>query len=141
MSEFEKCLKSKKIWKQAGAENFVSGEIKQAKTDLLSAQNSLKEGNNKWATIQAYYSMFHSARALIYSLGYRERNHACLIRALRELYVKPGDLELRLVESLAFGKTIRENADYYGDFSKETSETLINSAIDLLSVAKHKVRK
>jgi len=49
--------------------------------------------------------------------------------------VKEKKLDLRLVEALAYGKTIRENADYYGNFSDKTAESLILSAEDFLSAA------
>jgi len=85
MSDFEKCLKSKKIWENKDSKKFVAKEIEQAKSDLNSAKESKKTKNYKWATIQAYYSMFHSARSILYHIGYRERNHFCLVAAIREL--------------------------------------------------------
>lgn len=46
----------------------------------------------KWATIQAYYSMFHAARALLYSAGYREKSHPALLTALNEIFAKPSPI-------------------------------------------------
>ena len=36
--------------------------------------------------------MFHSAKALVLKKGYREKSHYCLLVALRELYIKSGEL-------------------------------------------------
>ena len=77
--------------------------------------------------------MFHSARALLYSKNYRERSHYCLIMALRALYVDKKLLPSNLVESLQNGKTLRENADYYDEWSKKGAESLLNTAEKFLS--------
>jgi uncharacterized protein (UPF0332 family) len=41
---------------------MVSKELEGAKDDLETARKSLTAGDYKWATIQAYYSIFHAAR-------------------------------------------------------------------------------
>lgn len=82
-----------------------------------------------------YYSMFHSARALIYDKNYRERNHYCLIVALRALYVETKQLNFSLVEALQKAKTLREQADYYSEFSKTTASDLLESAKEFLNKA------
>ncbi len=86
-SEFDECLKYGKIKPFAPTRGMVSKELSIARKDLVYAQASLQTGNYKWATIQAYYAMFHAARALLYSQGYREKSHYCLIVALRALFV------------------------------------------------------
>jgi uncharacterized protein (UPF0332 family) len=79
--------------------------------------------------------MFHSARALIYDKNYRERSHYCLIVALRALYVETKQLGFPLVEALQKAKTLREQADYYGDFSKITAHELLESSKEFLNKA------
>lgn len=130
--EFEDCLKRKKITEFERAK-----ELDQAKGDFEVAQDSFKDKSYKWATIQAYYTMFHCARALIYSKGYRERSHYCLIIATRELFVSKRLLNPMLVEALQLGKTLRENADYYGEFSKTSAAQMIKDAEEFLKVAKN----
>jgi uncharacterized protein (UPF0332 family) len=134
--EFQDCLKKKNIREFPQAKGFVSKELRQAEADCLSAVDSLERGNYKWSTIQSYYSMFHSARALLYSKGYRERSHYCVIIAMRALYVEKGLLSLRLVEAMHLAKTLRENADYYGDFTKEAAAQLIEDAQKFLEEAR-----
>ena len=131
-SAFQECLRKGKIRKFAGAKTLVSKELKISKDDIAAASHSLKEGNVKWATIQAYYSMFHAARALIYSAGYRERSHYCLIVAVKSLFVLEGLLDINLVEAIEVAKTLRENADYDNEFSKAAAEALLDKAEKLL---------
>ena len=43
---------------------------------------SCEKKNYKWAIIQAYYSIFHGTRALLFKAGYREESHFALKIAL-----------------------------------------------------------
>ena len=128
MSDFKDCLKRKRIKEFPSGKNLFLKELKLAKEDLKSAMGSLDNENFKWAIIQIYYSMFHSARCLIYKKDYREKSHYCLIEAIRELYVVSGDLNFSLLESLQKAKQLREDADYYGDFTKGNAKRLIEDA-------------
>ena len=133
--DFKDCLKRGKIKKFSKAKSLIPKEFDSAKSDLKTAQDSLKRKNYKWATIQAYYSMFHTARTLIYSKGYRERSHYCLIVALKQLFVSEQLLDIRLVEAMQMAKTLRENADYDNEFSKSSAEALVEKAQSFLKKA------
>jgi len=127
-NDFKDCLKRGKIKKFSKAHLLIPKELDSAKSDLKTSQESIKRKNYKWGTIQAYYSMFHTARTLIYSKGYRERSHYCLIVALKALFVAEKLLDIRLVEAMQIAKTLRENADYDNDFSKSSAEVLVEKA-------------
>ncbi len=134
--EFEKCLDKGKIRKFSAGKSLVKKEIVTAKSDLDWGLDSLKRGNYKWAVVQSYYSMFHSARALIYALGYREKSHYCLIVALRVLYVDKGKLSFELVEAFSRAKDLREDADYYDNWSRDGAEFLLGEAREFLATTK-----
>jgi len=134
--EFENCLKRNKIVKLSKASTLVSKELGLSSDDLKYARESFSDKNYKWATIQSYYSMFHTARALLYKKGYREKSHFCLIEAVRSLYVIEGKLSREFVEAMQLGKSLRENADYYGDFDKESSKEMIETAERFFKTAK-----
>ena len=139
-SEFKDCLARGAIKESKDAVRLVSKEIKAAKQDLEEAQKSLKRESTKWAIVQAYYSMFHAARALVCKRGYRERSHHCLIVALRVLYQGKG-LNAGLIDRLQQAKALRENADYVGDFSRESAAFLVQAAEELLLVANSFVKE
>lgn len=126
--EFEDCLRKGRIRKFPGGREAAGAELAQADEDLEAANASRAAGNHKWATIQAYYSMFHTARALLYHAGYRERSHYCLQAAVRELYVSSHRLDPCYLESLRLAKMLRENADYYGRFSADGADRLLDEA-------------
>lgn len=130
--QFKECLSKGKIKKFSVVKDLVAKELKSAKDDLGSALNSFKDKSYKWATVQGYYAMFHCARALIYSKGYRERSHYCLIVAIKALFVAEGLLDIRLVEAIQTAKTLRENADYESEFSKTSAQGLLDKTEELL---------
>lgn len=138
--EFDDCLKRRKITEFERAVGLVSKELGLADSDLNYANVSFEEKNYKWATIQAYYCMFHAGRALIYSKGYRERSHYCLNIALRTLFVNEGKFSVTLVEALQLGKTLRKNADYYGEFSEDAASQMIENAKEFSETAKRLVK-
>ncbi len=138
---FEECVKKGKIKEFSQGEFLASKEIRLAEEDLKSAQGSFKEENYRWCVIQTYYSMFHSARALLYHKNYRERSHFCLGEAIRTLYVEKGQLDIFLVEALAEAKNLREAADYYGDYSDINSEKLLKRAEQFIEESKRIILK
>jgi uncharacterized protein (UPF0332 family) len=134
--EFKKCLEGGKIRRFSPGKKLVKKELKLAEDDLKISSKSLSEENYKWSIIQSYYSMFHSARALLYSKNYREKSHFCLIEAVRSLFVETDNLEVSLLESLLEAKNLREAADYYGDFSEINCKKLVKRAEEFLRAAK-----
>ncbi|MFA5646460.1 MAG: HEPN domain-containing protein [Candidatus Ratteibacteria bacterium] len=133
--EFRKCLEKGKLRKFPKGEALFNKEIQAASDDLAEAKDNFRSGKFKWATIQGYYSIFHTARALIYSKGYREKSHYCLIVAIRVLFVQPKILSSQLIETLQDGKRLRESADYYSNWSEEGAKRLIENTEEFLSEA------
>jgi len=134
--EFEGCIEKGKLRKFPAGERLFSKELKSAETDLTEAKESYQNKKFKWATIQGYYSMFHAARALVYSKRFREKSHYCLIMALKEFFINKKFLSPQVSETLQYGKRLRESADYYGRFSEAGAKELIESAEAFLGKAK-----
>jgi uncharacterized protein (UPF0332 family) len=126
--EFKQCLESEKIVSFARGKNLVKKELSVAKNDLSDAKAGYKDQRYKWSTIQAYYAMFHAARALIYYRGYREKGHYCLAVALRALFVEEGQVESQFVRDFLNAMSLREAADYETKFSMEGAKAVIASA-------------
>jgi uncharacterized protein (UPF0332 family) len=139
--EFERCIEKAKIVAFQKGPSLVSKELNSATEDLLSSKESFKTENYKWATIQAYYSMFHTSRALIYYKKYREKSHYCLVVALEHLYLEKGLIEKEFIESLILGKEMRGSADYRSTFSKEGADNLIKNGRSVLSHCQEIVEK
>ncbi|EKE21673.1 MAG: HEPN protein [uncultured bacterium] len=134
--EFKKCLERGKIKTFSPGPKLAKKELRLASEDLKMSAKSFKEKNFRWSIVQAYYSMFHSARALLYYKKYREKSHFCLIESIRTLFCETGKLDVMLVESLIEAKNLREEADYYGDFSEINCKKLVKKAEIFLEEAK-----
>jgi len=134
--EFKKCLERGKIKDFSPGKKLAGKELWLAREDLKISLKSMAEENFRWSIIQSYYSMFHSARSLLYSKKYREKSHFCLIEAIRTLFCETGKIDISLVESLLEAKNLREAADYYGDFSEINCKKLLEKAQEFLKIAK-----
>ncbi len=125
---FKRCLEKKKLAKFKIDKELIKKEIAASQSDLKDSIDVLGLGKYKLATITAYYSMFHAARALLYSKGYREKSHFCLRTAIKNLFVDKNLLESSFLDDYDMAKDLRENADYRSDFSQENSEQLVAKA-------------
>jgi len=128
IKSFQDCLRKGKIKNFSRGKSLAGKELRLAKEDLNSARKSFTDKNYRWCVIQVYYSMFHSARSLLYFKNYREHSHYCLNLAVRELYVKQDKIDVFLVEALSEAKNLREAADYYGDYSGINAKRLLGRA-------------
>jgi uncharacterized protein (UPF0332 family) len=133
--DFRECIKNRKILRFPRAKGLAKKEFAAAEEDLLEAQDRFGQGKYKYATINAYYAIFHAVRALIYSKGYRERSHYGLAVALDALFVHKGLLERRYLTIFREAMALREEADYGGSFSKEGASVCISGARDFVGVA------
>ncbi len=136
MKQFKDCLKKGKLRKFKILKGRIKTEIKAAKEDLQEAKDRLSKGKYKYATITAYYSLFHSARSLLYLKGFREKSHFCLKVAIEELHVKEKVLEPKFIEYFEEAIGLREAADYQSIFSKNGALRAIKGAKEFLKKAK-----
>jgi uncharacterized protein (UPF0332 family) len=137
MNKFDKCLEEGKIVKFEASVEMIKKEIENAEYDLARAEESVLKGDSKWASVQAYYSMFHSAKALVFKKGYREKSHICLLIALRELYVRSREMDKDIVDQFEMCMDVRHEADYGLSHDEESARICIESAIKLLVSTKN----
>lgn len=133
--DFKKGLDNKRIVRFEEGKSSIPSEIQAAKDDLAEALDRFDKGKYKYATITAYYSMFHSARALLYSQGYREKSHYYLLVAIRALFVEKDLMKEGLLSEFHEAMVLRENADYNSQFSKEGANSAIKTSKEMLRLA------
>lgn len=131
-TDYGECLKKGRIKEFSRGKDIAPAELAAAKADLERAVKTFNDNDFKWTMVQIYYSMFHTARALLYHENLREHSHYCLIQAIRALYVETNKLPAVFVEALRDAKTLREDADYYNRWSKEAAEKFLKTAGDFL---------
>jgi uncharacterized protein (UPF0332 family) len=133
-TKLRQLVQERKLIKARITREMISKEIEAARSDLGDARASLDQGKLKWATIQGYYSMFHSARSLLYSKSYREKSHYALSVAIEELF--SNDLEADMINAFRDAMDLRQEADYGLKFSQDGATETIENADLFLEKAK-----
>lgn len=139
--EFKGCLEKKKIIPFPKGKRLIKKELRTAGEDLGDGKFGFAHGKYKWSTIQGYYAMFHTARALLYSQGYREKSHYCLSIALKALFIENGKLDIEFVEAFNNAMMLREDADYRTYFSKSGAKLVLKRAEEFLEKAQEILKK
>lgn len=124
--KFKQLLEERRLTKIKPDRKLVLKEMEGAESDLETARKSLHDGNFKWAIIQGYYSIFHAARALLYSKGFREKSHYALLVAIQELF--SDELDLSLIQGFEDAMNLRQTADYGLTFSEEGALDIMKTA-------------
>jgi len=114
------------------AEDLVEKEFKEAEYDLDSAKKAIKDEDFKWATVKSYYSMFHAAKGVLFSIGLREKTHFVIELILEEIS-KEGKLESTFVNDFKAARSARMEADYNYEYSEKSAKELMKMAVEFLS--------
>ncbi|WP_230972445.1 HEPN domain-containing protein [Archaeoglobus neptunius] len=127
---FEECVRRGLLRRVTPSLGKTKQSMKRAEKWLFDAEKSLEHGLYDNCLISSYLAMFHSARAILFRDGWREKSHFCIARYLEEKYVKQGKLEREWVDLLDRLRETR-HADQY-DISyfatQEEAESVINIA-------------
>ena len=141
MSDFDKCIERRSLVRIDVGADASERELLAAREELIDVEVLLAHSRFKRATVSSYYAMFHAARALVLSKGYAEKSHYCLVVAFEALYGVTDDGR-HFAKALARGRTMREHADYEGEFSEdsarssaEVAKTFVEFAEDALPKA------
>lgn len=115
------CLNEGYLVKEEVKKDLIEKELKESDYDFSSAKKAFEEKDYKWTIVKCYYSMFHSAKAVCFKLGYREKKHFALLVVLEELN-KEGKLEKEYLHYFGAVLDSREGADYRYTYSWEIAE-------------------
>jgi len=114
----------------------INIELNDSKYDLEKAKKSFEEDDYKWTIVQAYYSMFHICRALLYKNNFREKSHYGLFLYIEQLHYQQL-IEEKYVNMFKAGLFARQEANYQGVFSREIAENILNFAIEFKEFEKY----
>ncbi len=127
--EFKDCVREGLLRRIPPSKERARSSVRAADRWLEEADINLKNGAFNSSVLSSYLAMFHSARAVLYMDGYREKSHYCIARFLEEKYVKRGLLEDKWVELLDHQRELRHASQYDTSFlsteeeAKNTLET------------------
>ena len=110
--------------------------IQQAKEDLAAGKLLYKEKFYKSANNRAYYSIFHSIKAVLALEPIDFKRHKDVTAYFNKNYVNTEIFPKKLGHKIAESTTIREDSDYDDEFIVKSEETLeqIKTAEELLKL-------
>ena len=129
--DIKDCLRERFLIKIKPEKDLVQKELKEANYDFSKAKKAFFDNDWKWSIIKSYYCIFHSARAILFRLGFREKRHFAIKAVLEDLN-KNGKLEGRYINDFSSAMSSREDADYNYLHSKERSEHSLNIAREFM---------
>ncbi|ALM75238.1 HEPN domain-containing protein [Thermococcus barophilus] len=114
-----------------------------AEESLNEAKILLEKSLYRGAISRAYYSMFHSARALLLTKNLSPRKHSGIVRMLGLEFVSKGYLEEVYAKAYKYAFDMRQKADYGVEFdiSKEVAEELVENAELFLERVKRAIKE
>jgi len=128
---YKNCIEKGLLRKIPASKDKAIRSINKAERWVEEAQKTFKGGAFDSSVLASYMVMFHSARAILFYDGYREKSHACVARYLEEKYVKVGSLEKKWIELLDHHREIRHADQYDLSFfstDKEAKEAFESSS-------------
>lgn len=117
--------------------------IEQAKEDLSACKLLYKEEFYKSANNRAYYSIFHSIKAVLALEPIDFKRHKDVIAYFNKNYVNTEIFPKKLGHKIAEATTIREDSDYDDEFivKSEETEKQIETAEELLELVQKYVNE
>ena len=95
-----------------GRRDSALAELALAAEELRAADTLLQAGMPRVALTRAYYAVFHSARAMLFSSGFEPRTHGGTAHLFNLHIVKEGRVGPEASRILARLQKFREEADY-----------------------------
>ena len=129
----EECIRKGFLKRIKSGRDIVEKEFLESENDLAAASEELKKGGHKWSIVKSYYSMFHAARGVIFSMGLKERRHFAVHVVLEEL-VKKGKLQSIYPDYFAAAMEAREAADYRYVYSEAAAQRMRGNAEEFLAM-------
>jgi len=128
--DFEDCMREGLLRNIPPSKEKADGSIRAANKWFEEAEKGLKNETFNSSVLSSYLAMFHSARAILFFDGFREKSHYCIARYLEEKYVKKNLLESKWVELLDHHRELRHDSQYDISFftSKNEAEASLKTA-------------
>ena len=110
--KLQDCFKEGLLRKTKPSKQYATKSLETSLIYIQNAKDNLKMKNNNLVIFCSYTAMFHSARALLFKDGIKERSHLCIVSYIRETYPRLR----RLSNQLDAYRRNRHNTLYALDF-------------------------
>lgn len=112
MTSLDDCFKRRLLIKTRPEKDLALKSLNQAEFFLNEAKELRKLGKERMAIISLYNAYFHTARALLFKDGIKERSHFCIARYIEEAYVRKKRLDSVYVAALDMTRDWRQEIQY-----------------------------
>lgn len=119
---------------------YASYRLARAKEEYETAVILFDTGHFRAANNRAYYSIFHSMRAVLAFDGYDSKKHSGIIAVFRKDYIKTGVFDVALSDIIGMASEIRNASDYDDMFiadKAETEEQIQNAKVFLNEISRY----
>lgn len=117
--------------------------LQQAKDDLRASEILYKENLYKSANNRAYYSIFHSIKAVLALEPIDFKRHKDVIAYFNKNYVSNEIFPKKMGRKISIASRMREDSDYEDEFVVEADDTKeqIETAKELLELVEQYINK
>lgn len=112
MGEIENCFEKKLLVQSNPSLGLARKSLKQAKSFLIDAEDMIKFEKERMGIIALYNAFFHTARALLFKDGIKERSHFCVARYIEEKYTNTKIIPSKFITYLDLLREIRHDVQY-----------------------------
>ena len=103
----------KRLLKKIQPTKLISKKsLKQAEFFLDESEDLIEIKKHEISTLSLYNAFFHTARALLFLDGIKERSHYAVARYIEEHYVKTNNLSTKLLSALDSIRDVRHEIQY-----------------------------
>jgi len=139
---YEDCFRKGLLRKGDVSKEETDSQIKIAQDYIMKAEKICVKEVFDMSFLAAYISIFHSARALLYAKGHKERSHYCLFEFVKIEF--KNDAEVRRFAEI--GQNYRETrrlVQYEGSLCSEDAakESINDAKLFLKAVKRHLMQK
>jgi len=131
----QECFNAGLLKKDKPSKEKTTKSFQTAETYLIKAEHTIKNQDFDLTILCSYTSMFHAARALLYTDGIKEKSHVCLILYIKQKYPQLSN-EMNLMDSY---RRTRHTTLYGLEFmtTKEQAQESIKDAQNILKKIKN----
>lgn len=129
MTELSDCFDRRLLTNTGPSTGLARKSLKQAEVFLVDAVDMINMGKSRMATIALYNVFFHTARALLFRDGIKERSHFCIARYVEEKYVRKGLLKADFLGYLDALRDARHETQY--SLEVLTTEIDMSAAVEI----------
>ena len=108
------CFDKGLIKKAEKSTNLAKKSLRQAEFFLEEASD-LVDTKKQISLLTLYNSFFHTARALLYNDGFKERSHFCIARYLESEYINNNKIDSKFLHAFETVMSLRHTVQYSTD--------------------------